>query len=91
MKNVAKIRPNLAIFTKLRFSQNYTGTDSGYKYHARKPKYGLEVPLYSFYKPVEQFFEFLIFFENMDYYVKYFGSFGHFVRIFEQILKKVKN
>ena len=70
------------------FSQNYAGTDSVYKNHARKLKFGLEVPLYGLYKPLEQIFEFLIFFENMDDYVQNFGHFGHFVRIFGHILKK---
>ena len=38
------------IFTKMCFSQNYSGTDSVYKNHARKLKFGLEVPLTGLYK-----------------------------------------
>ena len=91
-ENFAKIRPNLAIFHhKIVFFSNYAGTDSAYKNHARKLKFGRKVPLYGLHKALEQIFQFLIFFENMDDYVQNFGHFGHFVRIFGHILKKIKN
>ena len=35
------------IFTKMRFSQNYTGADSVLKIEDRKLKFGLVVPLYA--------------------------------------------
>ena len=55
------------IFSKMCFSQNYAVTDSIHKNEARKLKFGLEVPLYRFYKHLEQIFEF---FGHMAHYVQ---------------------
>ena len=41
-------RQNLANFTKICFSQNYSGIKSSHKNEARKLKFGLEVPIYGF-------------------------------------------
>ena len=80
-ETLIKIGKIWLIFRKMRFSQNYAGTNSIHKNEARKLKFGLEVPLYVFCKCLEQVFEFLTFFENLPKILDKIGAMSEILDI----------